>query len=428
MINNKIDFIFNLIKDFYDNIILNNSKEKNNEWTIHSAIILKNNDDYKIICFTNGTKSLPNINYYNKKFQIFDCHAEILCLKCFQFFIIKCLIFNIDKKNEKKILKEEEFKEFKKNENFYSIFEIDKNNLKNKVSLKKNIEFFLYISSSPCGDASKIINNDKKIGSKTIEQIIEFYNNYLKNNNIKFIEKNSNLYEFRTKSIRSDFKPEILSFSLSCTDKLLIKNILGYEGKYLNLIINSIYINNIIISEKENNIIQISNSLNYLIRNNKSLIKNNYKPKIIIIDKFLTNNININKIDKNSQPFSFFWYFPSSLQKIDPSLGLKSGSRKDRMDIIENFRVTLCNYNLCELIFKFIINFGNNILCKKISKILLINENLDYVDILNILIKTTKRYKIKEIFIKENEKIKEFLELKYKLINKNIYNLKKETK
>ena len=219
MINNKIDFIFNLIKDFYDNFILNNSKEKNNEWTIHSAIILKNNDDYKIICFTNGTKSLPNINYYNKKFQIFDCHAEILCLKCFQFFIIKCLIFNIDKKNEKKILKEEEFKEFKKNENFYSIFEIDKNNLKNKISLKKNIEFFLYISSSPCGDASKIINNDKKIGSKTIEQIIEFYNNYLINKNIKFIEKNSNLYEFRTKSIRSDFKPEILSFSLSCTDK-----------------------------------------------------------------------------------------------------------------------------------------------------------------------------------------------------------------
>ena len=98
------------------------------------------------------------------------------------------------------------------------------------------------------------------------------------------------------------------------------------------------------------------------------------------------------------------------------------------MNIIENFRVTLCNYNLCELIFKFIINFENNILCKKISKILLINENLDYVDILNILIKTTKRYKIKEIFIKENEKIKEFLELKYKLINKNIYNLKKETK
>ena len=218
------------------------------------------------------------------------------------------------------------------------------------------------------------------------------------------------------------------SFSLSCTDKLLIKNILGYEGKYLNLILNSIYINNIIISEKENNIFQISNSLNYLIRNNKSLIKNNYKPNIIIIDKFLTNNININKTDKNSQPFSFFWYFPSSLQKIDPSLGLKSGSRKDRMDIIENFRVTLCNYNLCELIFKFIINFENNILCKKISKILLINDNLDYIDILNILIKTTKRYKIKEIFIKENKKIKEFLELKYKLINKNIINLKNETK
>jgi hypothetical protein len=67
-------------------------------------------------------------------------------------------------------------------------------------------------------------------------------------------------------------------------------------------------------------------------------------------------------------------------------------------------------------------------LCKRISKILLINENLDYLDILNILIKTTKRFKIKEIFIKENEKIKEFLELKYKIINKNISNLKNETK
>ena len=85
--NNFGEFIYNLVEEFYSSYILKSSKPQQNQWTVISAIILENNNKYKIISFSNGTKSLPNINYKSRKFQIFDCHAEILALRCFKFFL-----------------------------------------------------------------------------------------------------------------------------------------------------------------------------------------------------------------------------------------------------------------------------------------------------------------------------------------------------
>ena len=39
-------FIFDIVKDFYNNYLLDNSKIKNNEWTIISSIILQNENKY----------------------------------------------------------------------------------------------------------------------------------------------------------------------------------------------------------------------------------------------------------------------------------------------------------------------------------------------------------------------------------------------
>ena len=127
----------------------------------------------------------------------------------------------------------------------------------------------------------------------------------------------------------------------------MIKNILGYQGKYLNQIMEKIFINSIIISSKENenDIKQCINSINYNLRNKK--YDNNIinHPKVIFISKFLEENNILNKTEKNSQPFSSFYYFPSSIQKIDPSIGLKSGSRIDSYDKIYKFRGTICKYD-----------------------------------------------------------------------------------
>ena len=221
------EFIYDMVQEFYNLYILQPSKPQKNQWTVISALILENNKKYKIICFANGTKSLPNMNYKSRKFQIFDCHAEILALRCLKFFLINALSFHLDKSNEKNSLNKDEYDLFNSNEEFYDIFEF--NNTSKKFRIKRGVKFHLYISEHPCGECSNIEynnNNQKNIkemtGSKTLEECLNIIN---KKMNLKKGEENINnydCYKFRTKSIRSDFKINNLSYSLSCTDKIII--------------------------------------------------------------------------------------------------------------------------------------------------------------------------------------------------------------
>ena len=243
--NNNInfnEFIYNLVNDFYSTYILKSSKPQQNQWTLISALILENNNKYKIICFSNGTKSLPNVNYKSRKFQIFDCHTEILTLRCFKFFLLNTLIYHLDKLNSKNLLTKDEYDLFKANDEYYDIFDYNKKN--HKFKIKNGVKFHLYISENPCGECSNIEYNNKT-GSKTLEEILNILD---KNNIINNKKENNSGYKFRTKSIRSDFKINNLSYSLSCTDKIMIRNILGYQGKYLSFIFEPIFVNSFIIN------------------------------------------------------------------------------------------------------------------------------------------------------------------------------------
>ena len=66
------EFIYNLVNDFYSNYILKSSKPQSNQWTIISCIIMENNNKYKIICFSTGTKSFQIVitNQENFKYLI----------------------------------------------------------------------------------------------------------------------------------------------------------------------------------------------------------------------------------------------------------------------------------------------------------------------------------------------------------------------
>ena len=410
------EFIYNLVNDFYCSYILKSSKPQNNQWTVISSIVLENNNRYKVICFSNGTKSLPNMNYKSRKFQIFDCHAEILVLKCFKFFLLNALCFHIDKNNSKKLLSQSEFNLFKLNEEFYDIFEFNNDN--KKFKLKPSIKFHLYISSDPCGECANIkYNNNKGInlyemtGSKTIEEILNFNNTSINTNNMK--------YKFRTKSLRSDYKINTISYSLSCTDKIMLKNILGYQGKYLNLILDKIFINSLIINSELNNTKDNINSykecLNYNSRKN-FLNYESYIPEIYLLNK--NENEIKNKNDKNSLPFSSYWYFPNFIKKVDPVNGIKTGGNIKDVKNIDFLRVKISNYDLCSNIFNFMINnkdlFPKKI--KKMKKYMINKDDFDCYDLIGFLV-DNEYINIKTNIINENEDIKNFLGKKRKILN-----------
>ena len=300
----------------------------------------------------------------------------------------------------------------------------------------------MYISENPCGECSNIIyniNNQQNIkemtGSKTLEECLNIIDkkNKLSNNNINNKDKDiskDKKYFFRTKSIRSDFKLDNLSFSLSCTDKIMIRNILGYQGKFLSLIFEPIFLKTLIINNNldNNNIENFKNCINYNKRNiddNKLNIKNKkcIIPEIYFInhkdeDNMFKGNI---KNDKNSLPFSSYWYFPNNLKKVDPSNGIKTGGNLKDMNKIDFLRVKISNYDLCEKIFNLLItnkkDFGNY--TKKIKKKIL-NRNkddLDYYDIISSSI-NEDYLKMKYNIIEENIELKDFIGKKRNILHK----------
>ncbi len=425
------EFIYNLVSDFYSNYILKGSKPQQNQWTVISSIIMENNNKYKLICYSNGTKSLPNINYKSRKFQIFDCHSEILTLRCFKFFLLNCLYFHLDKENKNKFLSKEEYDSFKLMPEFYDIFEY--NELNKKYKTKKGIYFHLYISENPCGECSNIsdnCNNQKNYmeltGSKTLEECLNSLNKKNKshfNNNINDnidISKNKKYY-FRSKSIRSDFKLDNLSLSLSCTDKIMIRNILGYQGKYLSFLIEPIFLKSLILNnELDNKNDLIDNFKNCIDYNKRNLInKINIKDKICIIPEiyFVNHKSEDNsfkgnsKNDKNSLPFSAYWYFPNSIKKVDPSNGIKTGGNLKDLDKLDFLRVKISNYDLCQKIFNLLTNYKvvfNNYI-KIIEKYIINNKNeIDFLDIICSLI-TTNYKNVKNNIIEENNELKDFI-------------------
>lgn len=260
------DFIFQLIKEFYDSGLISTSKPKNNELTVFSAVILQNKNDFKIVTYANGTKSLPNKNYKSgDNFKIRDSHAEILALRALKLFIINCLMYNIKKFSKNDYLyklNQNIIDNFDTSPDFFDIFDLN-DKTDRKISLKENIRFHLYISEVPCGDSSifpkncKEANNfedvNNQTGSKTIEEVMNFLNSSKDKNKAdhKIVHDNS-LGKFRTKSMRNDIDRQKISFSLSCSDKLLIKNLLGIQGKLLNYILKPIYLSTIIISSNYN--------------------------------------------------------------------------------------------------------------------------------------------------------------------------------
>ena len=416
--NNNInfnEFIYNLVNDFYSSYILKSSKPQQNQWTLISALILENNNKYKIICFSNGTKSLPNVNYKSRKFQIFDCHTEILTLRCFKFFLFNSLLYHLDKLNTKNLLTKDEYDLFKANDEYYDIFDYNEKN--HKFKIKNGVKFHLYISENPCGECSNIEYNNKT-GSKTLEEILNILD---KNNIINNKKENNSGYKFRTKLIRSDFKINNLSYSLSCSDKIMIRNILGYQGKYLSFIFEPIFVDSLIINNTLNstneNINIFKNCIDYNYRCiNKKI---NIIPEIYFVNhKEDLNILKENRNDKNSLPFSTYWYFPDNIKKVDPSNGIKTGGNIKEDDKIDFLRVKISNYDLCEKIFNLLINY-KYIFEKEIQiiekNIIKNEEKLDFSELLLPLI--DKDYiKIKKDIFEENNDVKNFIGKKRKIL------------
>jgi len=165
------------------------------EWTVLAGIVsIQNNGKIKTISIATGVKALPDaiIRSHSKGLLLHDCHAEVLCLRSFNWFIIQeCLKLKAGEDSE--------------------YFEISSGDY--KFLLKPGIQFAMYISEPPCGDASLEL---------LIQEGDEEWTNHtkLEGDVLRGRENFTLKGKVRTKPGRRDSP---LTLSKSCSDKLALK-------------------------------------------------------------------------------------------------------------------------------------------------------------------------------------------------------------
>lgn len=191
------------------------------EGTIIAAVFALNTDHkVKIITLSSGIKCLNEQDLkrgdkLNGR-QLHDSHAEILSLRCFNYYILS--------KAKDLMLKREEGCIFDSKEDLF-LFSKSENQYKWNDKLKIG----LYISQVPCGDCSLVV--EKNIEDHNYAQWEDNHmKQYLAPKNKTVLRGRNNVSKLgyvRSKPGRMDSIP---SFSKSCTDKLLLKQLLGMNN------------------------------------------------------------------------------------------------------------------------------------------------------------------------------------------------------
>lgn len=219
------------------------------EWTVMAGIVIIENDHITPIAITTGVKALPdNVRHYSNGLIVHDMHAEILCLRAFNRFLIhQCLAA----KNG-------------------DVSFVEKNG--DKFKLRDEVRIGLLVTEPPCGDASMgylaaipttrldLLNpelepklaplaplaplpplplSQPSLIQGSLKRQIEHDNPDLKRRLVRGRNFYSQLGIVRTKPGRRD---SIETLSKSCSDKLCIKQKLGLNNCITRQFLDPIYL------------------------------------------------------------------------------------------------------------------------------------------------------------------------------------------
>lgn len=201
------------------------------EWTVYAAIVAEQENKLWVVSCATGTKcTTKRVNGC----VLHDCHAEILTKRG----LIRVLCRELARKDQSSLLERQPNGKFK---------------------LRSDISLHLYISCSPCGDASIYsISNDQVLF--TGAKIVVFPegsteppddgggNQHLLKGTSVAREKVQLLGKLRVKSGRSNLPPNMRSSSMSCSDKLVYWQVVGMQGAMLSGMIEMVRLSSIVVS------------------------------------------------------------------------------------------------------------------------------------------------------------------------------------
>lgn len=223
------------------------------EGTVIAAVFALTTDNkVKIITLASGIKCLNELDLKREDTpngrQLHDSHAEILSLRCFNYYILSKAKEMMIKRKEGSISDSKD-----------DLFLFSKS--ENKFKWNDKVKIGLYISQVPCGDCSLVIEENSETNSYA-QWEDDHIKQYLISENKTVLRGRNNVSKLgyvRSKPGRMDSIP---SFSKSCTDKLILKQSLGinnclsydlFDGK--EVFLNYLVLPNPSSHEKEENII-----------------------------------------------------------------------------------------------------------------------------------------------------------------------------
>lgn len=201
--------IFTCALDHYFSLPKHGKPRSGQEWTVYAALVATNKlEKPQVICSATGSKCTT---MGPEGWCLRDLHAEVLVKRGFQ-----RLLWKEIQSGKLKLLEK------------YDSMDASGE----KYILKRNLELHLFISDSPCGDATIYRLRNKEMnftGSKLIKNGgLVCWNNVFVTR-----EKDQELGQLRIKSGRSNLDDRRRSTSLSCSDKILKWNLLGLQGSVL---------------------------------------------------------------------------------------------------------------------------------------------------------------------------------------------------
>ncbi|TNV77602.1 hypothetical protein FGO68_gene6626 [Halteria grandinella] len=325
-------FIQSLVLDFYHKApaydkVRPQIKCDTKQWTVLAAFLMEREGIFQIISLATGTKSIPRSAMNEEGYVLNDCHAEVLARRS----LLKYLISEMAKSKQGEIS---------------SIFAFGNGILK----LKDSIRFHLYISEPPCGDSSLLHQSDqdqfshwtgaKSVGEKASSKVVGIT---------------------RTKCGRSDIREDQRSESMSCSDKILKWNALGFQGALLDRILQTpIYLTSITIESPyfmlDSNIEVLKRGLcsHHRLKDASKLIFVNEPILCLVQPRFLYGRYL--KPDQISQPcgHSMTWSVDNSkVQMIIGNFGVKQGANVKNKKLLKNFRSDICDHEFFKAVQQF---------------------------------------------------------------------------